>query len=485
VTEAAEFAGRFHPLLVHFPIALLALAGALELWRAWRRRTAAGDDPTAPAARTNPVTPLVALGAVSALLAAGAGYLLGTRGGYSGPTYDQHFVSGLTLAAIASLAAGASWLRDRSPGRMRLRLARLLLLATMVVLTAASHLGATLTHGDGYLADHAPASIRRLLGLIPARSGGAPPAVPAEQAVVYPTLVAPLLREHCVACHGAAKAEGGLRLDTPDGLRKGGDDGPAIVPSRASASEIVRRVWLPAGHEDAMPPKGRRPLSASDASILRWWVDSGATFDGKLADLEVPGEIVPALEASLGPLSRGGPTIPPVSLAPPAPAALAAIRDRGVFIEPIADASPFLQVRLSGRNEGQDNARVESLRPVARHVLWLDASGTAITDASFDAVAALPHLTRLNISRTATTDAGLAKLSPLAHLEYLNLYGTAVTDAGLAHLAACARLRRLYVWQTAVTPEGVQRLRAALPRVDAFLGAADPPAGVPSPAVSR
>ena len=36
--------------------------------------------------------------------------------------------------------------------------------------------------------------------------------------------VRPVLVEHCYSCHsaGAKKTKGGLQLDTPDGLRKGG-----------------------------------------------------------------------------------------------------------------------------------------------------------------------------------------------------------------------------------------------------------------------
>ena len=92
-----------------------------------------------------------------------------------------------------------------------------------------------------------------------------------------------------------------------------------------------------------MPPRGQRPLPAADAGLLRWWIDSGASFEQPLAELDVPPDVLPVIEARLGPLSRGGPTIPPVSLAAPDPARLAAIRDRGVDLRPIADGSPFLR----------------------------------------------------------------------------------------------------------------------------------------------
>src|SRR5262245_60541752 len=44
--------------------------------------------------------------------------------------------------------------------------------------------------------------------------------------------VRPILVERCYRCHGpeAEKPKGGLRLDTREGLLKGGERGPALVP---------------------------------------------------------------------------------------------------------------------------------------------------------------------------------------------------------------------------------------------------------------
>ena len=41
--------------------------------------------------------------------------------------------------------------------------------------------------------------------------------------------IRPILVEHCYRCHSmATKQRGGLTLDSRDGLRKGGDSGPAV-----------------------------------------------------------------------------------------------------------------------------------------------------------------------------------------------------------------------------------------------------------------
>ena len=44
--------------------------------------------------------------------------------------------------------------------------------------------------------------------------------------------IRPVLLDHCYKCHSAraGKQEGGLLLDTRDGIRKGGANGHAVVP---------------------------------------------------------------------------------------------------------------------------------------------------------------------------------------------------------------------------------------------------------------
>ena len=85
----------------------------------------------------------------------------------------------------------------------------------------------------------------------------------------------PVLAEHCYKCHsaGAKALKGGLRLDSLDGMRKGGDSGPAVVPGDLETSLLVKAVK----YDDEllrMPPKGKLP--ASSIATLAQWVKDGA-----------------------------------------------------------------------------------------------------------------------------------------------------------------------------------------------------------------
>jgi uncharacterized membrane protein len=477
VNELWLFLGRFHPLLVHFPIVLLVLAGVCDLCAWWGRRT---NPSGVPRAQTSPALSalgestgsVLSVGTISALAAAGAGYLLGGSGVYGGPTFVWHERLGVAVAIGATLTWSA-WILARRFRRRELATAvyRTLLVTTIIVIALAGHLGATLTHGEGYLTEHAPARMRRWLGGAAVGSTPVPVLSRPDQAIAYSTIVHPVLARRCINCHGPDRAEGKLRLDTLEGIRKGGEDGPVIVPGRAADSEIIRRIWLPSSHKEAMPPGGRHPLTVSEAAVIRWWIDQGAPGDKKLGEREITADVEPAIEAAVGVVTRGGPSLPDVNVGPPDRQAVAAATALGVAVVPLGTGNHFIELHCTNA-EAFGDTQLAVLRPLAPQTVWLNLSGTRITDAGLATVAQFKNLTRLHLNRTTVSDRGLPQLAGLQQLEYLNLYGTGVTDVGLEPLAALKRLRTLYVWQTKVSDRGLERLRSALPRLEVDSGLA-------------
>ncbi len=90
--------------------------------------------------------------------------------------------------------------------------------------------------------------------------------------------IRPVLVKSCYECHSAEadKIKGGLALDTREGLRLGGDSGPAVVPGDLKASLLIEAVRYH-NKDFAMPPQksgGKLP----DAVIqdFEQWVQMGA-----------------------------------------------------------------------------------------------------------------------------------------------------------------------------------------------------------------
>ncbi len=110
------------------------------------------------------------------------------------------------------------------------------------------------------------------LGLLSAVAAAADPTAAAVE--FFEKKVRPVLADHCYSCHGEKKQMAGLRLDTADGLRKGSDEGPVVVPGDPMKSPMVRAVRREG--ERPMPPK--HPLPAAAVTTLTEWVKAGAPY---------------------------------------------------------------------------------------------------------------------------------------------------------------------------------------------------------------
>ena len=100
---------------------------------------------------------------------------------------------------------------------------------------------------------------------------------------------------------------------------------------------------------------------------------------------------------------------------------------------------------------------------IENKIVFVNLSGTQVTDAGLEHLKGLTNLRRLYLSGTKVTDAGLEHLKGLTNLEHLSLSSTKVTDAGLEHLKGLTKLRALALKGTQVTNVGVKKLQQALP----------------------
>ena len=85
--------------------------------------------------------------------------------------------------------------------------------------------------------------------------------------------IRPVLVEHCYRCHSAAgdSLKANLLLDSRDGMRRGGDSGPAVVPGDTKRSLLIDAIKY---ESVEMPPKGKLPESVI-ADFVKW-VEMGA-----------------------------------------------------------------------------------------------------------------------------------------------------------------------------------------------------------------
>ena len=417
--------GVLHPLIVHFPIALLLLAAGLEIYG----RTSKGRS-------FLPVIPLLLLlGAAGATLSALTGYLLSQTSGYDTALLSGHRNTGIALAA-ASLILAVFYQRAS-----RLRLPGLLGISVLVAL--AGHQGGTITHGQGYLnpllKKNKPVASRL-----------------SAEANAYEALIQPLLQEKCISCHGSGKQKGKLRLDSPEAIRQGGKHGFAIEGT-PHASLMAHRIHLPLREEEHMPPATRPQLSEKEKIYLEKWLEKGADARLHIGDLGLE------VDVSL-PSATPTPEWPEAgNLKPASDKQLAALRDLDISAVAIARESPLLQISVPSVSR-LGKPHWEALKGVERHIASLRLSGTNTEDTHLAWVARLPHLARLYLDGTHISDAGLSRLKEARELRYLNLVGTNISAQGLVALRNLPALKSLYLYQTRVDQAELPLLQGYFPR---------------------
>jgi len=97
----------------------------------------------------------------------------------------------------------------------------------------------------------------------------------AEQVKFFESKIRPIFLENCNSCHGEKKQFAGLRLDTREGLQKGGDTGPSVVPGKPDESLLIQAVKQ-TDEALKMPENGK--LSDEQIADLVKWVEMGAPF---------------------------------------------------------------------------------------------------------------------------------------------------------------------------------------------------------------
>jgi len=132
-------AGRFHPLLLHFPIALILFAGASEIIATWTAR---------PEWRAMAVVNVRA-GAAFAVATVAAGWLFASAHGVDPSAaleWHRWLGVGATVGAVAAALAHGDLSSKRSLWSFRIALAW-----AVIVVTVAAHVGAGLVWGADFL----------------------------------------------------------------------------------------------------------------------------------------------------------------------------------------------------------------------------------------------------------------------------------------------------------------------------------------------
>jgi mono/diheme cytochrome c family protein len=113
------------------------------------------------------------------------------------------------------------------------------------------------------------------------------PAQTPDGKVDFEKQLLPIFKERCFDCHQkertdaatgrVKKPKGKFRMDSPQLMLKGGEEGNDVVPGDAAKSSVYVSTTLPDDDDLAMPPKGDR-LTKEQQELIKKWINEGANF---------------------------------------------------------------------------------------------------------------------------------------------------------------------------------------------------------------
>jgi uncharacterized membrane protein len=443
------FLGRFHPLFVHFPIGLLAVAFIFEvlaLRESFQKLRYA-------------VHFVLVIGAASAIASAITGYLLSLEGGYPDELLQFHQNLGIATAAFATVMCFARKMIYRSHPEKQARVNTMLLFVLVILLSMAGHAGGSLTHGEAYLTE--------ALSMKPPGAEGKVMLNVREDmdsSVLYADVIKPVLDAKCYSCHSAAKQKGQLRLDGIDFIKQGGKHGEVLRSDIPDSSSLYHRLVIPVDDEKHMPPREKTQLTSAEVDLIHLWIEEGYSFDKPIGQYKEPGKLktlVAAIQAeSIGKESW----VPKEPVAAADAKSMEALRKHGVLITPVAADNHYLMLNFINTRERTDSLSL-LLIPIKDNIVWLNMANAGASDESMKVIHQLYNIRYLYLQNTRITDKGMTEISKLENLQLLNVVGTDVTDQSVQAVSKLKNLKEFYAFRTKVSAKGFAALKAVNAKV--------------------
>ncbi len=140
---------------------------------------------------------------------------------------------------------------------------------------------------------------------------------------------------------------------------------------------MIQRMPCPKPIPNTCPPPAS-PNPPTITTVIQWWIDSGATSDKKVAQLDPPAKVLTALDEMFGPAT---PANEPKPLADLNPTIAQLQSDLGIGIDPLAADQPLLVARNASLRRTFGDADLAKLVPIANNIYMLNLAGTKVTDA--------------------------------------------------------------------------------------------------------
>ena len=418
--------GRMHPLLLHFPVAFIALLVLLNLFRKQ-------IDPSS-FEKINYF--LLLLTSLTTVLATIMGLLLSLEG-YESELMFLHKWIGIAISFIVY----ASVLMYQSK-----KVYQVLLYTGFVGVVFGGHFGAGLTHGSHFLMEPISAASKKQID---------------ENTPIYSAYVHPILEAKCTSCHNPQKHKGDLDLTSIEAIAKGGENGEVWLAHNPKESLMLQRIALPLEEEEHMPPDGKTQLTEQEIELLHSWIGHGADTEVSYALLKKEDSLKQLLTKNWlqDDNKEDVYTFDFVGAA-----LIEELNNPYRTVVQKSPSSPAIEVAIYGRSAYKKEFLTD-LAKIKEQVVYLNLANLPIANSDLEFVSGLKNLEHLVLNFTEITEGALATLVANTKLQSLSLAGTAVGISDLKYLKDIKSLRELFVWNTELTDDSIAVLHKELQNV--------------------
>ena len=438
--------GRFHPVILHFPIVLIILAFILELLR--KLKVLKTPDFV--------VLTILITAAITTVIAIASGFLLYASGDYSGELMQQHLWIGVITGACILMTVAFYFIYRNAAKFYPLYAAGLLLSNGAVAYT--SHLGGSITHGEDYLTEYLP--------MIGSREDTVK-IKPESEMLVYEDMIVPVFEAKCLGCHNDNRSKGEFSMVSIQHILKGGESGnPGIVAGMADSSELYKRLILPEDDDDRMPPKGKTPLTLPETNLVKFWIQQGAEMDMRVEELRrdsgsnvMVSHILPELKRY-----RRKQQIARIKAEQLKHSLDTVARQLNISIRRDTSAEDnFYMVAMKFPPARLTNDQFRELAPFGDVFSKMSLVSSGIEDDGLYHIGKMVNLKELYLQKTNLNGSGLIYLQNLKQLEVLNLSYTKIDDKAVLELLKIPNLREVYLFQTKASADVVKALQEYKP----------------------
>jgi hypothetical protein len=431
-----QMLGRMHPLLLHIPIGILILVVLLTLFQKYFVAEA-----------TNSIVLFTLyLAALTSALTALMGLVLSGEGGYSEDLLTGHLISGV---ATSLLTWTLLLITFHYPEQKKLFYTFLTI--SVLCLTFAGHLGASLTHGENYVFQPLSQNEETVLIITDSTS-------------LYEAAIYPVFNSKCVSCHNEKKAKGELIMTSIEKFTIGGENGAPWQSGEPDKSLLIKRILLPDEHDDHMPPIGKPQLTEDEINLLHQWIQYGADTKTAWTKFTAQDSLRTLAVKFIQQNQKATETSSLYAFDFASSATIERLNTPFLTVSQFSRSEPALKADFFLR-EAFDKKKLEELSSVKDQLVTLNLFNMPVTDDDCKVIAQFKNLEKLNLNNTSISGKDFSFLKGLEKLKSLSITGTQAEFESVKTFSSLPELKEVFIWNTKLSSSDIEHLKKEFPDV--------------------